>query len=65
MIARVAAGYRVKYVKIPATDGDPEDYTFNHTASIYLMGPGEKFITKSPHAMAPEAVAKRIREYLN
>jgi len=64
MIARVAAGYHVKYKKVPAPDGDPEDYTLDHTASIFLMGPHGDFKAKFPHAMDPEAMARRIHEFL-
>ena len=65
MIARVADGYRVKYVKVPAPNGDPEDYTLDHTASIYLMAPGGKFLVKFTYAIDPDEMAARIRDFFD
>ena len=64
MIARTAKGYRAIYNKVPDPGGDPEFYTIDHTASIFLMAPGGKFLVKFAHAMDPEKMAERIRDFL-
>ncbi len=66
MIARTAAQYKVKYVIHPLKDSDRDDpngYSVDHTASIYLMGPDGKFRVKFTHNMDPAAMAKRIRDF--
>lgn len=64
MIARVAKGYKVRYEKIPAADNDPNAYTIDHTASIFLMSPTGTFLVKFTHNMDPEAMAERIQDFL-
>lgn len=65
MIDRVTSGYRAIYKKVPSTDGDPKNYTIDHTASIYLMAPDGKFLVKFAHAMNPGEMANRIRDFID
>ena len=52
-IAQIAKAYRVYYKKIPGENGD---YTMDHSAIIYLMGPDDKFVTVIPY-QEPDATA--------
>jgi protein SCO1/2 len=45
-IAQIAREYRVYYRKVPTDDGG---YTMDHSAIIYLIGPGGKFVTVIPY----------------
>jgi len=45
-IAQIAKEYHIYYKKIPTDNGN---YTMDHSAIIYLMGPNNKFITVIPY----------------
>jgi len=64
MIKRTAELFRARYEKVPAQDGDPDHYTMDHTASLYLLGLNGEFITKFAHGLPAQEVAERIRAYL-
>ncbi len=64
MTERMAKQYRVRYEKVVEEGGDPELYLMDHTASVYLIGPDGRFITKFAHGITPQAMAERLREYL-
>jgi protein SCO1/2 len=61
-IAAVAKAYRVYYAKKPLEK--PGDYTIDHSAYIYLMGPNGKFLTHFRHAIAPDDLAKALQRHL-
>ncbi len=64
MTDRMAKAYKVRYEKVLEEGTDPELYLMDHTASVYLIGPDGKFITKFAHGITPQAMAQRLREYL-
>ena len=64
MTKRVAEKFRARYEKVEAKDGDPQRYSMDHTASLYLLGRNGEFITKFAFGMSPEEVAERLREYI-
>ncbi|MBT6094015.1 MAG: SCO family protein [Rhodospirillaceae bacterium] len=64
MIDKTAERYKVKYAMVADKDGDPDGYTVDHTASVYLMGPHGEFRVKFMYNIDPEAMAARIREAL-
>ena len=64
MTEKLAKEYRVRYEKVVEEGGDPELYLMDHTASVYLIGPDGRFITKFAHGITPQAMAERLREYL-
>ncbi|MCP5366945.1 MAG: SCO family protein [Hyphomicrobiales bacterium] len=64
MIARVAAAYKVTYTKVKEAGTEDDNYTIDHTASVFLMGPDGKFLVKFLHGITPEDLAKRIRDFL-
>ena len=65
MIDRLTEGYRVQYQIVREPGAEPDNYTIDHTASTYLMGPDGQFLVKFAHGIAPEDMAKRILEILN
>jgi protein SCO1/2 len=60
-IAGVAKAYRVYYAKRPLEKGE---YTMDHSAYIYLLGPDGKYLTHFRHAVPPEELAKALDKRL-
>jgi len=56
-VAAAARKYRIKYEKIPGKNGD---YSIDHTAVVFLMGPDGGFLERFPHAMQADAMAARV-----
>lgn len=54
--------FRARYRFVPTADGG--DYTVDHTASFYLLGPDGEFVTKFAYGMTAAEVADRLRGYL-
>ena len=64
-VAAAARAYRVYYAKVREKGAAEDDYSMDHTAIIYLMGPDGKFrLHFTGHATSPETMARRIREFL-
>ncbi|WP_236025344.1 SCO family protein [Arenibaculum pallidiluteum] len=61
-IAEIAKGYKVYYRK--AKGSDPESYTMDHSAFIYLMGRDGAFLEVFPHGTTPERLAEAVRKHL-
>ena len=63
-IAAVASAYRVYFAKVDNKEpgADPEDYTVDHSAIGYLMGPDGTFQLHFSHGTDAETMAKRIKE---
>jgi cytochrome oxidase Cu insertion factor (SCO1/SenC/PrrC family) len=59
---KVAGLFRVYHKKVKGESGD--DYTIDHSAFIYLMGPDGKFLTMFRHNASPDALAQDIRVFL-
>jgi protein SCO1/2 len=64
MIERVAAAYRVKHERVEIKGRDSNDYTIDHTASLFLIGPSGEYIRRFSHGLPPEEVAKEVREVI-
>jgi protein SCO1/2 len=61
MIKRVVDQFRAKYEKEEIEDGqDPLLYTMDHTASLYLMAPDGRFITKFAHGISADVLADEL-----
>jgi protein SCO1 len=52
-----ARSYRAFYQKV----GEGEDYTLNHTLTVYLMGPDGRFRSAVAHDLGPDRAAGVIR----
>ena len=63
-ISAVAGAYRVYFAKVDNKEpgADPEDYTVDHSAIGYLMGPDGAFRQHFSHDTDAETMAKRIKE---
>lgn len=61
MIKRVVDQFKAKYQKEEIEAGqDPLLYTMDHTASLYLMAPDGRFITKFAHGISPDVLADEL-----
>lgn len=64
MIEKVTKQYRVQYEKVIDDPKNPQDYQMDHTASIFLIAPDGKFLTKFAHGIAPGKLVEKITDYL-
>lgn len=64
MIERVAASFKARYEKVKADSGDPSYYLMDHTASLFLLDPQGKFITKFAYGMESQDLANALRDKL-
>jgi protein SCO1/2 len=60
---RTAELFRAGYERVPSQSGDPDRYTMDHTASLFLLGPDGEFITKFAHGLPIDEVVQRLRGY--
>jgi len=61
MIKRVVDQFKAKYQKVENENNqDPSLYNMDHTASLYLMAPDGRFITKFANGISPEALANEL-----
>jgi len=58
-IAAAAKAYRVAYSKIENKDSTG-DYTLDHSALVYLMGPDGKYVTHLSYGESAEEMAERL-----
>jgi len=61
---RTAEWFKARFEKVSAEDGDPQRYSMDHTASLYLLGRNGEFITKFAHGLPAAEVAARLRQQL-
>ena len=59
-VKAAADAYRAYYQKV----GEGEDYTMNHSLTIYLMGPDGKFRSALTHDLGPQRGAQVIRNVM-
>lgn len=62
MIERMARGYRITYRRVPGSRHG--DYTIDHTASMFHMGPDGRYLGRFSQAMSPEQIADKLRQIL-
>jgi protein SCO1/2 len=62
-IAAAAKAYRVAYTKVENKES-PKDYTIDHSALAYLMGPDGKYLTHLAYGTDPEKMAEKLGQYL-
>lgn len=62
-IANAAKAYRVTYQKFQE-EGAGDNYSVDHSALLYLMGPDGTFVTHFPYGTSPEKMAETLRRYL-
>jgi protein SCO1/2 len=64
LVRRAADNFKVRYEKVMEPGAAPNQYAVDHSAGMYLLGPGGEFITKFAYAMPVADVAARIREFM-
>jgi protein SCO1 len=62
-IAAAAKAYRVAYAKIE-NKASPSDYSVDHSAIAYLMGPDGKYLTHFAYGMTPKEMAEKLERFL-
>ncbi len=64
MIERVTKQYNVKYEKVFEQGVDPDMYAMDHTASLFLIAPDGRFITKFAHGISSEQLVEKLNQYI-
>lgn len=62
-IAKVAKAYRVSYQKFQ-DDKTGDNYSVDHSALLYLMGPDGEYITHIPYGTPASKMTETLRRYL-
>jgi len=62
-VAAAAKAYRVSYSKIE-NKASPGDYSVDHSALAYLMGPDGKYLTHFAYGMTPKEMAEKLERFL-
>lgn len=61
LVRRIAEHFKVRYEKHWEPGADKDKYSVDHSAGMYLLGPGGEFIAKFAYATPPQEIADRIR----
>lgn len=61
-VRAVADAYKVYYARV--LNGRGDDYTVDHTAFMYLMGPDGKYLGFFPPGAPPEQIAESLRKQI-
>ena len=64
MTDRVAKQFNVKFEKVAAEGADPDLYILDHTASLFLMAPDGRFITKFAYGISAQQIVEKINQYI-
>jgi len=59
-----AEAYRVYYSRMQLRGADEDEYVMDHSSVTYLMGPDGRFLSHFLDDVTPEAMAERIRGFL-
>jgi cytochrome oxidase Cu insertion factor (SCO1/SenC/PrrC family)/ABC-type Zn2+ transport system substrate-binding protein/surface adhesin len=65
MIRRVADQFRAKYERVDDLPSKTESYTIDHTASLFLMGPDGRFITKFANGITPDELKRQLQTIIH
>jgi protein SCO1/2 len=61
---RTAENFKAPFEKVPSESGDPQRYSMDHSAGLYLIGRNGEFLTKFAHGFPADKMAERIRAYM-
>ena len=64
MIQRLADQFGVRFEKGEVDPDNPELYAMDHSASLFLMAPDGRFVTKFAYGISAETLADKLREYI-
>jgi protein SCO1 len=62
-IAAAAKAYRIAYTKVENKDS-AGDYTLDHSALVYLMGPDGKYLAHFTYGTSAEEMAEKLARFL-
>ncbi|MCU7920943.1 MAG: SCO family protein [Candidatus Thiodiazotropha sp. (ex Epidulcina cf. delphinae)] len=60
MIDRVAGQFKARFEKVVEDADDPGTYLMDHSASLYLLDPHGRFVSKFAHGISAEELARRL-----
>ena len=64
MIERTAKNFKVRYERVVNEGDDPAQYWMDHTASLYLIAPDGRFLTKFAYGISPKQILEKMERYL-
>jgi len=64
LVRRAADNFKVRYEIAREPGAAPDQYSVDHSAGIYLLGPDGRYIRKFAYATAPLEIAERIGEIM-
>jgi protein SCO1/2 len=64
LVRRAADNFKVRYEKVKEPGAAPLQYSVDHSAGMYLLGPDGSFVTKFAYATPVADVVARIREFM-
>lgn len=64
LVKAAADRFNVRYEKVREPGAAPENYSVDHSAGIYLLGPNGGFLHKFAYQTPTAEAAERIRSYL-
>lgn len=60
LVRRAAENFKVRYEKYRQPGAKPDQYSVDHSAGMYLLGPDGRFLIKFAYALPPQEIAERI-----
>ncbi|MCP4432436.1 MAG: zinc ABC transporter solute-binding protein [Gammaproteobacteria bacterium] len=60
MIERVSKQFSVKFEKVAGDSSDPDFYAMDHTASLFLMAPDGRFVTRFAYGITVNDLVKQL-----
>ncbi len=64
MIERTAKNFKVRYERVVNEGDDPKQYWMDHTASLYLLAPDGRFLTKFAYGISPKVILEKMEQFL-
>lgn len=64
MVHRLAEQFGVRFEKGEADPEHPDQYAMDHSASLFLMAPDGRFVTKFAYGISAQTLADKLAEYI-
>ena len=65
LLQRAAQAFKVKFEKVPSPSGDPQAYTVDHTAAMFLVGPDGQLLSRLSYGMPVADIVARITRWMD
>lgn len=62
LVRRAADNFKVRYEKVAETGALPGNYAVDHSAGMFLLGPGGQFLARFPYGMPAADIARRLAD---